>query len=736
MLLLKVALLLLAGIANCFLAIVVLARGRRRLSSASFFVLLFAVGGWSIGIAGFLLTHSDSLALAWAKIYYAFPLLIAVSLVYFVHTFPDRSFAAVPRTWQAIALVGFAVNTILLLGSTNYLTAGIAQHAWGKEVILQAFPYDLYGIYLLICFAGSLFVILQRSKVLQGLYAKQARLFFYGFGTSSLFGVIFNLILPGIGNYRLIWLGPIFTSILSTTMAISIVRHKMFDVRTFVVRTIAYAATVVVVASLFGLVVFGTANLIFTMQVSLLAQVYISLGTALAALIFSRLKSFFDRVSNQLFYQDAYDTQVLLDDLNRVLVASSGLDQLLKQSALVISDSFKTEFCYFDLREASHAEERLTGQGVRRLSRSDSETIRELAPRIRHKIVFADDLDGSQNALKQVLQANNIALLGRLTANTKHTTDGMGYLVMGARRSGNPFTNKDIRTLEILVNELVIAIENALRFEQIQHFNETLQDNISEATRKLRQTNEKLQGLDETKDEFITMASHQLRTPLTAVKGYLSMVLEGDAGKLNANQRKLLEQSYISSQRMVYLIADLLNLSRLSTGRFIIDSVPTNLAEVVQAEVNQLEETARSRELTLDYTPPETFPELMLDETKIHQVVMNFIDNAIYYTPPGGTIKIQLRETPQNIEYLVHDSGIGVPRSEQRHLFTKFYRADNAKKARPDGTGLGLFMAKKVIATQGGAIIFESEEGKGSTFGFRFGKRTHAVHPAPTDTST
>ena len=117
----------------------------------------------------------------------------------------------------------------------------------------------------------------------------------------------------------------------------------------------------------------------------------------------------------------------------------------------------------------------------------------------------------------------------------------------------------------------------------------------------------------------------------------------------------------------------------------------------------------------------------MLDDVKTRQVIMNFADNAIYYTPAGGHIEVKVEETPNSIELRVIDDGLGVPKADHAHLFTKFYRAGNARKARPDGTGLGLFMAKKVIVAQGGSLIFESEEGKGSTFGFRFAKSKVAV---------
>jgi signal transduction histidine kinase len=306
----------------------------------------------------------------------------------------------------------------------------------------------------------------------------------------------------------------------------------------------------------------------------------------------------------------------------------------------------------------------------------------------------------------------------------------MGYIFMGYKKSGNPYNTQDLRMFEIIASELVIAVQNTLRFEEIKNFNNTLKEEVAHATLQLRRTNDKLRKMDQTKDDFISMASHQLRTPLTSVKGYVSMVLDGDVGALNRKQRDYLSQVFVSSQRMSYLISDLLNVSRLRTGKFIIDRNPCNLATVVHEEVSQLVETAKSRNLTLIYRQPEHFPTLMLDEMKMRQVIMNFIDNAIYYTPSDGSITVTLADNPQSIEFTVADTGIGVPKSEQHHLFSKFFRAQNARVARPDGTGLGLFMAKKVITVQGGAIIFRSREGKGSTFGFTMPKATVGMaHP-------
>jgi signal transduction histidine kinase len=305
----------------------------------------------------------------------------------------------------------------------------------------------------------------------------------------------------------------------------------------------------------------------------------------------------------------------------------------------------------------------------------------------------------------------------------------VGLLVVGFPTAITELNQADAKLLDRLTESIGVALDNKLLFEENQH-----------VLKQLKDTNAKLRELDETKDDFISMASHQLRTPLTSVKGYISMVLEGDGGNITHMQREMLGQAFFSSQRMVYLIADLLNVSRLKTGKFIIDPTPVNLAEVVAEELGQLEETAASRSVKLTYDKPKDFPTLMLDETKTRQVIMNFVDNAIYYTPANGHINVQLSDTSTTVELKVVDDGIGVPKSEQPHLFTKFYRAGNARKARPDGTGLGLFMAKKVVVAQGGSLIFESEEGKGSTFGFTFSKHklaaqaaaASAASPAPT----
>lgn len=294
----------------------------------------------------------------------------------------------------------------------------------------------------------------------------------------------------------------------------------------------------------------------------------------------------------------------------------------------------------------------------------------------------------------------------------------LGYVFIGEHRT-RQYGSEQLELMQLMAGELAIAVQNALSIEEIRELNHTLQQRIDAATRELRNSNAQLQRLDKAKDEFVSMASHQLRTPLTSVKGYISMVLEGDAGEITPAQKHLLSEAFTSSERMVHLISDFLNVSRLQTGKFLIDKRPIDLARIVEQEIDSLQTTAASRNLSFEYHKPAKFPLLNLDEAKFRQVIMNFADNALYYSKENTVIHVRLALEGSWVTFHVKDTGIGVPRAEQSQLFSKFYRASNARKQRPDGTGVGLFLAKKVIDAHGGEVVFASAEGKGSTFGFR-----------------
>ncbi|HSX47406.1 MAG TPA: ATP-binding protein [Patescibacteria group bacterium] len=505
----------------------------------------------------------------------------------------------------------------------------------------------------------------------------------------------------------------------------SIVKHKLFDIKLIIARSIGYVFSLSFIAIIFTILTIILSSFVVKEDNfnSVGVKLYYAVLAVLLAILYPYVKKRFDLVSRRVFYRDGYSPQLFIDQLNKALINNIEIQSLLKEVSLVIEQNIKCTFANFLINDRNQNDVLLIGSS--KVELHENKELYNLLIQNNQSVIYYDDLGNSQAHLKNIMSDHGIAIIAKLESTEK--THQSNFLIIGDKKSGNIYNSTDLSMIEIITNELVIAIQNSLRFEEIQKFNLTLQERVDHATYSLRKANNRLRVLDETKDDFISMASHQLRTPLTSIKGYISMLLEGDAGKISKIQHDMLGQSFLSSQKMVFLIADMLNVSRLKTGKFAIEGTPVNLADIVEEEMNQLKETADVHEVKLNYDKPKNFPILNLDETKIRQVIMNFSDNAIYYTPKGGEISVKLEEKGNNIELRVKDNGIGVPAHERHHLFTKFYRAGNARKIRPDGTGLGLFMCKKVIIAHGGSLIFDSTEGKGSTFGFIFNKEKLAI---------
>lgn len=711
--------------ANLLIGSLVFMRQYRVRAVQYFGISILAVCFWALGDLLMLNAADQSLVRVGTLLFLIAPMVTALFLLFFTYSFLS---ANKPPKWIQLSgyVAAFVLSVAAVFSSSLFITVSITSDIASNQynTIGTSMPgYFIYSLFFSFVFIMAYINLFMRYRRERSLRRMQILYVSIGIIITSALAWVTNLLLPSFGISGLVWMGPVFSLAFVAATVYAIVKHRLFDVRLVVARSLGYVLSIFALAALFGLVTFVLINqFLFTSDtVSTAQQVTYTLLAVVIAFAFPPIKRFFDKITNKIFYRDAYDPQQLLDGLNKTLVSTIELRSLLHWVSQILGSTLKTEFTVFDIQQNS-GKERLVGTPEDfQIPAHDLAFIKKMVPTLHQKVLLTDELDDHPK-LQKALRDNNISVIAHLVDSPREETVGLGYLILGNKKSGNPYSSEDARILEIITDELVIAVQNALRFDEIQNFNLTLQQKVDDATHKLRTTNEKLKQLDQTKDDFISMASHQLRTPLTSVKGYVSMVLEGDAGKITKQQEKLLEQAFVSSQRMVYLIADLLNVSRLRTGKFVIEAKPTNLADVVSGEIEQLVETAKGRNLELEYKKPKTFPVLNLDETKTRQNIMNFVDNAIYYTPAGGKITVNLIDKPESVELTVVDNGLGVPKHEQQHLFTKFYRAQNAKKARPDGTGLGLFMAKKVIVAQGGAVIFSSQEGKGSTFGFSFPK--------------
>ena len=292
---------------------------------------------------------------------------------------------------------------------------------------------------------------------------------------------------------------------------------------------------------------------------------------------------------------------------------------------------------------------------------------------------------------------------------------------MGNKLSGDIFTEQDIRLIEILTPEAAIAIQNAKAYEEIRRFNITLQEEVNKATKDLQEANIKLQELDKLKDEFVSLASHELRTPMTAIKGSLSTILDGYTGQINASTKEFLTAAFNENDRLIRLVNNLLNISRIEAGRITFTITKIDLDKLIKEVVKNLQMSATEKNLTLMYKDDNLPSIIMGDEDKVKEILINLIGNALKFTHQGG-VTVSVFEKDNQVTTAVSDTGHGIAKEDQDLLFKKFSQVRGSYAKQSGGTGLGLYISKKMIEGMKGNIWLESEVGKGSTFYFSLPK--------------
>jgi len=233
-------------------------------------------------------------------------------------------------------------------------------------------------------------------------------------------------------------------------------------------------------------------------------------------------------------------------------------------------------------------------------------------------------------------------------------------------------------------------------------------------------TREKM--VEKAKTEFVSITAHQLRMPLSTIKWALDMIIRGDFGPISRDQSDFLKKAYVSNEKMINLINDLLNVTRIEEGRYLYNPDFGDMEKIIRSEIDSYRPIAEKKgvELIFKKEPEGELPAVFIDSEKIAIAVHNLFDNAINYTSQGGKIEINLRQAEGEVRFSIKDSGMGIPENLKGRIFTKFFRSQEAVRMDAEGSGLGLFIVKNIIDAHKGEIWFESAQGKGTTFFFSF----------------
>lgn len=566
--------------------------------------------------------------------------------------------------------------------------------------------YYLTLIYFVAVLTISFVILYKNSTVSDRVTKQQTFLITFGLGTTVGINLVAVYLLP---FFKLVDVGNLFSSpsivILVASIGYALLRHHMFDIRTVILRSAGFFLIVGITAGLFvaGILASG-ALLIPGLILKPSEYAFIILSSVIAGMIFKPTTDFLEKKFNKAFAIESYDAQEILNRVGGLVASTVDVDDLCINLKDIVTSGMK-------------------------ISRIDIVVVRQNQTIYNTTDVNSYPTDEEFKALgdediniDEITDQDKLAILRKYKVNfyivLKSHDAKVGYLLIGPKNNGLAYNDKDIKTLITIADELSVAFNNIGSFVEIQQFNKSLQEKIDAATFQLKQANEKLKIADSNKDDFVSILSHQLTAPLATIEGNLSLATNGYLGEVNPKLAEALKSAADRTRVMKGLITDLLNVSRMATGNFKLDLKEMDLQKIVNAEVDFARPLAKTQQVELNYHKPEQGNvEILCDETKLRQVVVNFITNAINYSPKGH-VDVYLIPKLDSVEFRVVDDGIGVPENQKAKLFEKFFRADNAKKERPSGSGIGLYLAKRVIDEHGGSIIFKSTQGHGSTFGF------------------
>ena len=698
------------------LGMLVLKKSRRHYDTKQwFFLVCLCLAVWSAGLEMFSLADNGAALDIASRWFYVASAVFCPALAIFT----AKSFLPLTKSVRSFIFISsslFIVLSIYIILAPEFIinASEITTPVDFSQIPINAINYIVFATFFSVFFLVVMwfgYVAWRKSDTIR---RKQVAIYMTGLLVSSIPGFVVDLLLPALGDYRYVWVGPVAIILFLFAIMYSIVKYRLMDVKTAVARSVSYMLLLIALAVVYIISAYVISIVIFQRTLTIDSRLnFMNMVLAiLLAFLYQPIKRFFNKLTDRVFYYGEYDADTFAREISKILTYTADLQLLTRRVGNYIASSLKAEKVAFCIPEKG-----IYGRTGRRRLSVVEEDVRRIMDYYYKNCSFPEVILANQvkdPELKKLLDIHRTKIVVPLL----HQNQETGILFLGEHKSLG-YSSRDIEMLESIAGELAVSIRNSLSMEEISELNKSLQRRIDEATKELRFSNRQLQRLDEAKNEFISMASHQLRTPLTSIKGYLDMMLEGDLGKISPTQRAVLREAFSSSERMVRLINDFLNVSRLQTGKFTIDKQSVDIAQILRDEVSLLKVVADQRSVEMVLKIDKKIPSLAVDSEKIRQVMLNMIDNAIYYSNPHKKVVITLKSSGKMIEFSVKDSGIGVPKSEQANLFGKFFRGTNAKKRRPDGTGVGLFLAKKVILSHDGEMIFESEEGKGSTFGFK-----------------
>ena len=598
----------------------------------------------------------------------------------------------------------------------------------GQELVVGPL-YTPFFIYFALYLIGTFINLFRKFKRGTGLEKLQIQYLVLGLVAASIFALLLNVILPIFGFSTLVSLGPFAALFLVGSVSYAIIKHRLLDIEIIIRRSVVYSALLATLTVFYSIIVFGLNRIFLPTGAAAFPRPTDLVAIMLVAFTVDPLKRLIEKTTDKVFFKARYNAEETISSLSEEISSIINLDELLLAIKNSLAETVKMSKFAVYLKVNGNFNRIGIKDGFDKSLETTVESkyfLNEILEKI-PQLLIVDELkqrieEGSENFNKNLIETceslrkSGVAIVVPLISKDKVT----GAIFLGEKLSGDLYSNEDLKLLEILGHQAAIAIENARLYEEQKQFAGKLQVEVKKATTDLVKANDRLKDLDKAKDEFVSVVSHELRTPMTAVKSYVWLVLNGKAGPLNPKTQEYLSKVYQSSERLITMINDVLDVSHIETGRLNIDLQPVSPLKATQEVVDTLVAKANEQKIQLIIKKDDTIPLISADIQKLSEVLTNLIGNALKFTKAGGSITVAFQKSGNMIETAVTDTGVGMSKDDLAKLFSKFGRLESsyATMASTGGSGLGLYITKSYLELMHGKIWVNSTVGKGTTFTF------------------
>lgn len=496
--------------------------------------------------------------------------------------------------------------------------------------------------------------------------------------------------------------GPVFSLILVGFISYAIIRHRLLEVRLVLARSVVYTVLVIMTAVLYVLGIFLISQYLFQVNVEFRQVVTYAVLALFVAFTFVPLKNFLENVTGRIFYKGNYNQHDLVFQLTKIIASTISLEELTEKTLTKLLNTLSISHGAFIIYRSRRFT--IFSEGAAHYEK-ERKTIDALY-NLKKMVVFDEE---KSKKTKELMRHLNVALAMPLF----ERSEKVGILLLGEKKSGQIYSQQDIGVLEIFASAISVAIQNAKSYEQIRKFNTTLKKEVNTATQDLKAANEKLRELGKQKDDFMAVASHELKTPVTSIKLYTNLLHNKFLKMKDAKSAESISRIDGQLNKLVNLINDLLDVTKIESGKLRYNLEFFDLNELIK-------ETAREMQVTTEHrivSKLEKSESILGDRDRLGQVLTNFISNAIKYSPLADQIIISTSVHNKSVTVSITDFGIGLSKQEQEKVFNRFYRGEGEKEGYP-GLGLGLYISSEIISRHKGRVRVESEKGKGTTFSF------------------